>query len=159
MNKYNGQIFMRHAISQAKLAYEKGEVPIGAVIVYKNKVISEGHNVVQGCNNACMHAEIIAINKACEYINSKYLYECDIYSTLEPCCMCAAAISYAKLRKLVYGASDIKLGAVNSNIWFFNQDVCMHRPEVVEGIMREESEILLKDFFSRCRSGQRILCS
>ena len=106
----NDTYFMKFAISQAKLAKEKNEVPVGAVIVYENNIISRAHNMVELLNDSTAHAEILAITSASDYLNSKYLQGCTLYTTLEPCLMCYGAIYWSKISRIVYGADDPKKG-------------------------------------------------
>lgn len=142
---------MQEAMHQARLARESGEVPIGAVIVCENKIIAKAHNLVQTKNSAIAHAEILAIEQACLSMNSKSLTSCDLYVTLEPCAMCASAISLVKIKRLYFAACEPKTGAVFSNIRLYNHGSCNHRPEIYHGFMEQESEKLLKDFFSSRR--------
>lgn len=147
---------MELAINEAKLAFDENEVPVGCVIVDQknNEVIATTHNSMQQDNNACMHAEMKAIELACKKINNKNLSSCDIYVTLEPCTMCAAAIAYARLSRLYYSASDPKQGAVESGVRFFTSDSCMHTPEIYSGMNIAESSELIKSFFSKLRKNK-----
>jgi len=143
---------MAIAMNQAKLAYDLDEVPIGAVILDKNKtIISIAHNLVIFNKDPIAHAEILAIQAATKLINNERLIDCDIYVTLEPCAMCASAISHARIRRLYYAADDVKHGAVENGIRFFNSDNCFHKPEVYGGISAEASRYLLKKFFKNKR--------
>jgi tRNA(adenine34) deaminase len=144
---------MQAALEEAERAFVENEVPVGAVIVNRSKkqIISRGHNIVEQKNNPLFHAEIIAINKACELTGSKNLSEYDIYVTLEPCNMCSAAISFAKLRNLFYGAPDKKHGAVESNTRFFTDASCFHRPEIYPGLSVEFSAAIMRKFFRKIR--------
>lgn len=144
---------MISALEHALYAHVSGEVPVGAVIVQRNsgQIISSGYNQVETDNNVLRHAEVIAIEMACKELKTKNLSECDLYVTLEPCTMCAAAISYSRIGRLFYGASDIKQGAVENGVRFFTQPTCFHRPEVYNGIMAEESGELIRTFFERLR--------
>ena len=141
------------ALEHALYAHVSGEVPVGAVIVQRSsgQIISSGYNQVETDNNPLRHAEIIAIETACKELKTKNLSECDLYVTLEPCAMCAAAISYSRIGRLFYGVSDVKQGAVEHGARFFTQATCMHRPEVYDGIMAEESRELIRTFFERLR--------
>ncbi|ASX27855.1 tRNA-specific adenosine deaminase [Rickettsia sp. MEAM1 (Bemisia tabaci)] len=145
--------FMREALKQAELAFSKNEVPVGAVIVDREnqKIIAKSYNNTEEKNNTLYHAEIIAINKACKIISSKNLSNYDIYVTLEPCAMCATAIAHSRLRRLFYGASDSKHGAVESNLRYFNSKACFHRPDIYSGIFAEDSALLMKEFFKKIR--------
>lgn len=146
--------FMQVAVSEALKAYEEGEVPIGAVIVntLTNEIIIKTHNLVEQRNNSTMHAEIIAINQACEILGTKVLPKCDIYITLEPCSMCSAAISLVRINRLFYASHDPKQGAVENGVKFFSSSNCFHRPEIYQGLMEKESKELLKKFFKALRS-------
>ena len=143
---------MQMALSEARKAYDKGEVPVGCVIVHNQQVIARAHNLVQYNKNPNAHAEILAINEACQYLNSKNLAECNLYVTLEPCTMCASAISNARIKGLYYGAADAKQGAVENGVQFFAAESCMHRPEIYSGLMHQESEELLLRFFAKLRN-------
>lgn len=145
--------FMREALKQAEIAFNKNEVPVGVVIVDREnqKIISKSYNSTEEKNNALYHAEIIAINEACKIISSKNLSDYDIYVTLEPCAMCATAIAHSRLKRLFYGASDSKHGAVESNLRYFNSKACFHRPEICSGIFAEDSALLMKEFFKKIR--------
>jgi len=144
---------MSTALEHALYAHVSGEVPVGAVIVQRSsgQIISSGYNQVETDNNPLRHAEMIAIEMACKELKTKNLSECDLYVTLEPCAMCTSAIANSRIGRLFYGASDSKQGAVENGVRFFTQTSCMHRPEVYEGIMAEESRELIRTFFERLR--------
>lgn len=142
---------MSEALKEARNAYNIGEVPVGAVIVKDNKIIATAHNMVQNNLNPLAHAEVIVIYKALRLLKVKYLSNCDLYSTLEPCVMCAAAISHSKIKRLFYGAQDIKFGAIENEYNFFNSKACYHKPEIYNAIKAEESSFLLKNFFKNLR--------
>jgi tRNA(adenine34) deaminase len=144
---------MRRALENALFAGTSNEVPVGAVIVRRetDEVISTGYNKVEIENNPMRHAEIVAIEAACKLLKSKNLSDCDMYVTLEPCAMCAAATSFARIGRLFYGAADEKQGAIENGPRFFTQSTCLHRPEVYEGIMAEESADLMRNFFCNLR--------
>jgi len=146
-------VFMQAALEEAKQAFVENEIPVGAVIVNRvtKEIISKGHNIVEQENNPLLHAEIVAINNACKFVNSKNLSDYDIYVSLEPCAMCSAAISFAKFGNLFYAASDQKQGAVENNTRFFANKSCFHRPEIYSGISSEFSVHILKSFFSKIR--------
>ena len=148
-------IFMEEALKQAQLAFEKDEVPVGAVIVENGKIIAMSHNGNRTLNDPTAHAEILALREAAKIKNSSRLDECDLYVTLEPCAMCAAAIALSRIRRVYFAASDKKFGAVENNIGFFNSSACHHQPEVYTGINEEESTNLLKDFFKKKRSEKK----
>ncbi len=145
--------FMLIALEEAKKALIASEVPVGAVIVHRDdgKVIALSHNQVENLQNPTMHAEMLVINAACELLKVKNLSEYDLYVTLEPCAMCACAISHARIGRLFYGASEPKTGAVENGVRFFTSKNCHHRPEIYPGIMAEESKGLLQDFFKNLR--------
>ena len=141
----NDTYFMKFAISQAKLAKENNEVPVGAVIVYENNIISRAHNMVELLNDSTAHAEILAITSASDYLNSKYLQGCTLYTTLEPCLMCYGAIYWSKIKTIVYGASDLKRG-------FSSQTVNIDRDiKIIKGVLEAESKELLDSFFKKIR--------
>ena len=144
---------MHEALKLAEIAAKLGEVPVGTVIVdpLKKKIIARAANDCEAKANPLRHAEIVAINKACKKMKSKTLRECHIYVTLEPCAMCAAAISYAKLSRIYYGASDKKFGAIENGVRIFNSSSSLFKPEIYSGILLEESKELLKKFFSSIR--------
>ncbi|MBP7190104.1 MAG: nucleoside deaminase [Rickettsiaceae bacterium] len=146
---------MSKALAQGVRALEQGEVPVGAVIVENSSgnILASTHNLVESTNDATCHAEILAIKAASKKLSSKNLSSCDIYITLEPCTMCASAISHAKIARVFYGASDIKGGAVENGVRFFTRETCHHRPEVYPGIMAKESTDLLLEFFKNLRQG------
>lgn len=143
--------YMNLALIEAQKAYDLGEVPVGAVIVYKDIIVGTGFNKREITNNALAHAEIIAINKACENLNSWRLNDCEIYITLEPCPMCSGAIINSRIKKIIYAASDFKSGSLGSvfNILNFKFN---HRPEIISGVLEEKSSGLLKKFFEELRS-------
>ncbi|WP_347939132.1 nucleoside deaminase [Rickettsia oklahomensis] len=146
--------FMQQALKQARIAFDKNEVPVGAVIVDRlnQRIIASSYNNTEEKNNALYHAEIITIHEACNIISSKNLNDYDIYVTLEPCAMCAAAISHSRLKRLFYGASDPKHGVVESNLRYFNSSACFHRPEIYSEILAEDSGLLMKEFFKKIRT-------
>ena len=148
--------FMQLALAQAKRAFNQNEIPVGCVIVKREcgSIIAKTRNMVEQKKNPNLHAEILAINIACTKLNSKNLSECDIYTTLEPCTMCAAAISASRLGRLYYAASDEKQGAVENGVRFFSSSSCFHFPEVYQGICEEESVNLIKSFFRKLRKNK-----
>lgn len=146
--------YMLAAIDQAKLALEKAEVPVGCVIVYDNQIIVRSHNLVEENNLSIAHAEIIAITEASKIIGNKNLSSCDIYVTLEPCAMCSSAIAHSRIRRLFYGASDVKHGAVENGIRFFNTDSCFHKPEIYPGIEAETTRGIIQNFFKKLRKNK-----
>jgi tRNA(adenine34) deaminase len=148
--------YMSAALLEAKVAFDLGEVPVGSVIVFEGRIISKAHNLVEKYKNPLMHAEMIAILRACRLLKSKYLYKCDLYTTLEPCCMCAASISLARVEKLFYGASESKYGAVESDISFFKRaDANYTRPKIIyESLLANESQELMNAFFQNLRKSK-----
>ena len=143
--------FMKLALDEASKAATKDEVPVGAVIVEDGRVIASTHNQNRELNDPTAHAEILALRLAAQVNSSVRLDGCDIYVTLEPCAMCAAAISLARIRRIYYATSDIKFGAVENGARIFNATSCHHRPEVYSGFYEEESKKLLRDFFKSKR--------
>lgn len=139
--------FMDQALGEAQEAALRNEVPIGAVLVLDGRVIARSGNRTRELNDVTAHAEIAVIRMACEELGQERLVGADLYVTLEPCTMCAAAISFARIRRLYYGANDAKGGAVESGVRFFNQPTCHHAPEVYSGLAEVESAEILRDFF------------
>ncbi|MFN3951643.1 MAG: nucleoside deaminase [Thermaurantimonas sp.] len=142
------EYFMRMALKEAETAYKKGEIPVGAVIESQGVVIARGHNQTETLDDVTAHAEMIAVTSASETIGSKYLRNCTLYVTLEPCVMCAGALYWAQIGGIVYGAPDPKRG-------FSLKGQLLHpKTKIVSGILQIESEALLKDFFIKMRNGQ-----
>src|SRR6266568_1649829 len=139
--------FMDLALDEAHAAADAGEVPIGCVIVCDGDMIAQAGNRTLADRDPTAHAEMVAIRQAAAALGSERLNDCDLYVTLEPCAMCAAAISFARIRRLYYGAADPKGGAVENGVKFFAAPTCHHRPEVYGGISESESAELLKEFF------------
>lgn len=135
--------FMREALKEANKAFEKDEVPVGAVVVIDNTIIARAHNLTQQLNDVTAHAEIQAITSASENLGGKYLKDCTLYVTLEPCTMCAGALAWAQLGKLIYGASDMKNGYLK-----YSDQILHPSTEIVTGVLAEESAGLLKEFFA-----------
>jgi len=143
--------FMRSALQQAEQALEKGEIPVGAVVVHDGQIIGRGHNLVESLTDPTAHAEMIAITAACDTLQSKYLSGCTLYVTLEPCAMCAGAIVNARLDQLCFGALDSKAGSASS-LYNIPQDPRLnHQVVVVSGIEADLAENLLKEFFLELR--------
>jgi tRNA(adenine34) deaminase len=140
------------AIQQARMSALENEVPVGAIVVSNNVVISQAHNLCEQQTNSLLHAEILAISSAMQILRQKYLFDCDIYVTLEPCPMCAAAISMAKLRRLYYAAYDSKCGAIHSVTKFFSTKNCLHIPDVYSEIYESVSVNILRKFFKNLRN-------
>ncbi len=144
--------FMQMALEEARTARARGEVPVGCVIVRGAQVIARAGNRTLADKDPTAHAELIAIREAAAKLGSERLIDCDLYVTLEPCTMCAAAISFARIRRLYFGAADPKGGAVEHGVRFFSSPTCHHRPDVYGGINESESAVLLKDFFEARRT-------
>ena len=143
---YTDEYWMKEALKEARKANEKGEVPVGAVIVWSNRVIARAHNLTETLNDVTAHAEMQAITSAANATGGKYLNECTLYVTLEPCIMCAGALFWSQISRVVYGASDPKRGYNTGN-------VKMHpKTSVTSDIMAEESAALLRDFFKQKRT-------
>ena len=142
---------MAMALQVAERAAARGEVPVGAVIVQDGKLLVRAGNRVEADKDPTAHAEILAIRAAAEMLDAPRLPDCDLYVTLEPCAMCAAAISFARIRRLYFGAYDPKGGGVENGTRFFGQPTCHHAPEVFGGIAETECSDLLKDFFRDLR--------
>ncbi len=143
--------FMDLALAEAEAAKDRGEVPIGAVLVLGGDVIAQAGNRTRELNDATAHAEILAIREASRRLGQERLTGADLYVTLEPCTMCAAAISFARIRRLYYGAEDVKGGGVDSGVRFFAQPTCHHAPDVYSGIGEIESAEILTTFFKSKR--------
>ena len=150
---------MERALALAAYAAEQDEVPIGAVVVNpeNGEIVSEAYNLSEHVADASAHAEILAIRKACEKLKCNRLRGMDLYVTLEHCTMCAAAISFARIQNLYFGAIDAKGGAVVSGVKFYDSPTCHHRPEVQGGIMERECGQILKDFFKAKREKVKLL--
>jgi len=147
MELYTDEHFMREALKEAQKAFEIGEVPVGAVMVCKNRIIARAHNQTEKLTDATAHAEMLAITAAENYLGSKYLSECILYVTLEPCVMCAGALHWVQLQKLVYGASDVQRG------YSLVSTPLLHpKTEVSNGIKAAEAKTLIDNFFKSIRS-------
>ena len=142
---------MQLALDEARAAGARGEVPVGCVVVCETQVVARAGNRTLADKDPTAHAELLAIRQAAATLGSERLTGCDLYVTLEPCAMCAAAMSFARVRRLYFGASDPKGGAVEHGVRFFAQPTCHHRPEVYGGINESDSAALLKDFFQARR--------
>ncbi|NKL02533.1 nucleoside deaminase [Rhizobium leguminosarum bv. viciae] len=142
---------MEMALEEARAAGERGEVPIGAVVVVDDIAVSRSGNRTRELKDVTAHAEIAAIRLACEALGQERLAGADLYVTLEPCTMCAAAISFARIRRLYYGAEDPKGGAIDNGVRFYAQPTCHHAPEVYSGFNEVQSADLLRRFFSQRR--------
>lgn len=136
--------FMKQALKEAELAFEEGEIPIGAVVVVNNKIIARGHNMTERLNDPTAHAEMIALTSAFSQIGAKYLPDATLYVTVEPCLMCAGALYWSKVTRIVWGADDEKNGhkRITKDEWPFHQ-----KAEILKGVLKEECAMLMKDFF------------
>jgi tRNA(adenine34) deaminase len=143
--------FMQLALEEAQKALELDETPIGAVLVFEERIIATGHNKRNTLGNALAHAEILAINAGCQAIGDWRLEECTLYVTLEPCPMCAGAIVQARIPRVVFGAESPKAGCAGSVLNLLQVEALNHRCEVVKGICEKESAALLKDYFKKMR--------
>ena len=149
--------FMKQALKEAKKAYEKLEVPVGAVIVKDGKIIARAHNLKETKTDTTKHAEILAIQKASKKLESWRLLDCEMYITLEPCSMCAGAIINSRIKKVYIGALDEKTGAAGSVLNLFEDYKFNHKVDVEKGVMQEECENILKDFFKMLRKYKKNL--
>lgn len=143
--------FMELALKEAQEAAGRGEVPVGAVLVKEKKVIASAGNEILERKDPSAHAEMLVIRQAARALSTERLIDCDLYVTLEPCPMCAAAISLARIRRLYFGASDEKTGAVENGIRFFTTASCHHRPDVYSGLLEEPCGLILRQFFEQRR--------
>ena len=154
-NNDQDQQYMRMAIDQAEIAAENGDVPIGAVIIYKGQIIGKAYNQREQLNDPTAHAEIIALTQAAEFVGGWRLDGCTIYVTLEPCPMCAGALVLARMDRLVYGCDDPKTGAVKSLFNIVQDNRLNHQLEVSSGVLAEECSKLLQIFFGRRRNEKK----
>lgn len=146
MDLYSDEYFMNEALKEASIAYDKDEVPIGAVIVHNNRIIARAHNLTESLNDVTAHAEMQAFTAAENYLGGKYLHDCILYVTLEPCVMCAGASYWSQISKIVYGASDQKKGFSN-----INQKLIHPKTKVITGVLENNCSNLLIDFFKKKR--------
>lgn len=147
INPYNDEYFMKQALQEAKNAFEEDEVPVGAVIVCKNQIISRGHNLTETLTDVTAHAEIQAITAAAQYLGAKYLKECTLYVTVEPCCMCAGALYWSQIDKVVFGTRDEKRGAGTVGKSLYHPSTL-----VVNGVLEQDCSDLMKAFFAKKRN-------
>ncbi|MEY4038129.1 MAG: hypothetical protein RIR67_439, partial [Bacteroidota bacterium] len=144
-NPFNDTYFMKKALQEAEMAFEKGEIPVGALIVINNTIIARSHNLTELLHDVTAHAEMQAITAAANFLGGKYLKDCTLYVTLEPCQMCAGALYWSQISKIVYGATDEQRG-------FVTMETKLHpKTEVVSGILAEEATELMKRFFAERR--------
>lgn len=142
----NDVLYMKQALAEAQKAYDRGEVPVGAVVVCKDRIIARSHNLTETLNDVTAHAEMQAITAAANYLGGKYLSDCTLYVTVEPCVMCAGAIAWSQLGRLVFGAADEKRGYQK-----FAPQSLHPKTDVVQGVMEDECARLMKEFFQRRR--------
>jgi len=145
------RLIMQEAIKLAKTAFQKDEVPIGCVITLKNKIIARAYNQVEILKDPTAHAEMLAITQATNYLSSKWLQECTLYVTIEPCSMCAGALVLARIKRICFGASDSKAGACGSAVNIVKNRRLNRRIEIKKGILREECATLVSEFFKKKR--------
>jgi tRNA(adenine34) deaminase len=146
INPFDDTYFMKKALLEAEIAFEKGEIPVGAVIVIENRIIAKGHNLTETLNDVTAHAEMQAITAAANFLGGKYLQNCTLYVTLEPCQMCAGTLYWSQISNIVYGARDLERGCINLK-------TKLHPKTVIKGgIMEEEASDLLKRFFIQRRN-------
>ena len=150
------QRFMIQALLEAEKALKQNEVPIGAVIVYQGRIVGRGYNQVETLNDPTAHAEIIAITSACATLENKYLNGCTLYVTLEPCSMCAGALIWSKIDRLVFGATDEKAGACGSILNIAQNKSLNHHVEIIQGVLELDASELLKQFFKSRRNSPNV---
>lgn len=143
--------YMYAALHEAETAFQNDEVPIGAVVVYQNKIIGRGYNQTERLKDSTAHAEMIAITAASNYLENKFLDECDLYVTVEPCVMCSGAILLSRIRTVYFGTFEPKFGAAGSLFNILNSDLYNHKPKVYSGIYENEAKSLLENFFKKKR--------
>lgn len=143
---FSDEYFMNEALKEAQNAFDKDEIPVGAVVVSNNKIIARAHNMTESLTDVTAHAEMIAITAAENYLGSKFLNDCILYVSLEPCIMCAGAINWARIGKLVFGAGEPKVGYTS-----ISKDILNPKTEIIPGVLEERSSALLKEFFESKR--------
>lgn len=146
LQPYSEAYFMRQALEEARLAFEEGEIPIGAVVVCRGQIIARAHNEVERLKDPTAHAELLAITAATEYMGGKYLSDCQLYVTVEPCVMCAGALFWARLGEIIYGAGEEKFGYRH-----YAPDIFPRRAKVRGGVLSEEAAELMRSFFATRR--------
>lgn len=152
-NILSHKYYMQQALKEAKKAYKRDEVPVGAIVVDPNgNIIAKAYNQGEHGLTAISHAEIIAMTKACKKLSQPRLWDCKLYVTLEPCTMCATAISMMRIKEVIYGASNPKGGAIEHGVKFYEQPTCNHSPNITRGILETECSNILKDFFALKRA-------
>ena len=146
------EIYMLEALKEAELAKLEDEVPIGCVIVKGDRIIARAHNQRDKSNNPLGHAETLAIKQASEVVNDWQLVDCDLYVTIEPCIMCAGAIIQSRIKRVIYGATDLKGGAFGSSINVLDATDINHRPEIISGVLKDQCSQIIKDYFKSKRA-------
>ncbi len=146
LSVFSDEHFMKQALIEAQVGFDEGEIPVGAIVVCENRIIAKDHNRVERLNDATAHAEMLAVTAAQNNLGSKYLNECTLYVTLEPCSMCAGALFWTQIGKLVIGAKDTERG-----FRVFNEKIIHPKTKLKEGVLADESEALVKDFFKKLR--------
>ena len=146
LSVFSNESFMREALKEAQKAFDADEVPVGAIVVCNNKIIARAHNLTERLNDVTAHAEMQAITAAANFLNGKYLNECSLYITLEPCVMCAGALAWAQIGEIIYGASDNKKG-----FHLISNTVLHPKTKITKGVLEEECSLLLKTFFQKKR--------
>ena len=146
LQPYSEAYFMRQALEEARLAFEEGEIPIGAVVVCRGQIIARAHNEVERLKDPTAHAELLAITAATEYMGGKFLSDCQLYVTVEPCVMCAGALFWARLGEIIYGAGEEKFGYRH-----YAPDIFPRRAKVRGGVLSEEAAELMRSFFATLR--------
>jgi tRNA(adenine34) deaminase len=149
MELFNDEYFMRRALQEAEQAFQEGEIPVGAVVVSQKRIIARAHNLTETLTDVTAHAEMQAITAAANLLGGKYLNECSLYVTVEPCVMCAGALGWSQIGKVVYGASDDKRGFRK-----YAPDALHPKTEVISGVLENECAALMTDFFRERRKGQ-----
>ena len=147
----NDEFFMKEALREAQKAFERDEVPVGAVAVYKNQIIGRGHNQTEQLQDPTAHAEIIAITAAANALSSWRLNDVEMFTTIEPCTMCAGALVLARVKRIIFGARDEKFGGCGSVFNIVNEPKLNHRIEITTGVMEKEAASLMKSFFGKKR--------
>lgn len=149
MSTSEDEKFMRAALSEAQEAYDSGEIPVGAIVVSRGRIVGRGHNMTETLTDVTAHAEMIALTAACETLGGKYLPDCTIYVTVEPCTMCAGALGWSHIGRIVYGASDVKRGYFSHTQ---AHNTAIHPKTIIEtGVLEEECRDLMTDFFKNIR--------
>jgi len=152
----NDEFFMKEALREAQKAFEKDEVPIGAIAVYKNQIIGRGHNQTEGLKDPTAHAEILAITAAANALSSWRLIGVEMFATVEPCIMCAGALVLARVKRIIFGARDDKFGGCGSVFNIVDEPKLNHRIEITEGVLGKQATSLMKSFFERKRKKNAI---